>query len=61
MATFSLETNSGGKIDVGTFTLLTNLFTNSFIKEFTVVADDLTNGKFPVSYTVSVTPKGRVA
>ena len=59
-AKFTLESSSSGKIDEGSYTFKSWLFTKSYIKTFNVRADDLTNGNYPVSYTFSLEPSSRV-
>lgn len=59
-ATFVLETNRGGLIDEGSYTMASGLFEPSTISAFSVEALDLTAGKYPVTYRFTVTPKSRV-
>ena len=52
---------SGGLIDIGNYTFGKDLFTESEVDFFTVVANDLTNGKFPVRFSFQVAPRSKVA
>lgn len=62
VAKFTLEDSvGGGLIDVGSFTFPKNIFVKSYVEFFSAVAEDKTNGRFPVRYSFAVTPKGKIA
>jgi len=50
-----------GKIDEGTYTMASNLFTPSTITSMSIYAHDRTAAFFPVKYSFTLTPKARVA
>lgn len=61
-ATASMEdTLTGGFVDQGSYNFGKYLFVKSYINLFQARALDLTNGKFPVKYSFTLQPKGRVA
>jgi hypothetical protein len=61
---FSIETSDGGDVDSGSFSGWDSgesMYSYSFIKTFSVTADDTTAGLEPVTYSFSLTPYTRVA
>lgn len=58
--TFSTISDIGGIIDTGTFSLTSDFFERSYIKQFTVRPQDFGVGQYPVFYDFTIQPAGEV-